>query len=425
MSARVTVAVDEGGAVAVKTASTPDEIAELAVEAERLRQASHPGVVVLLDHRRTPTGAELRTRFGGEPLDRWHGSLVRLAGLVAAVAADLGDLHDIGVVHGRLDGSHVLVGSNGRPRLCGFSPPPAEAVAADDVAALARLVDELAGRTAASERRGSVLWRRGPVADQRALAQIVARATDPVPSRRPRARNLANAVLAAIPGAELPPPESPPPRLDDPRFDAVFGDQTDATVDEVFDDRPWSSGPSDTTLERPDPAASRPIELPAATRRSLPRVALTTGVVGAAIVVASAVVLRAGPVPTGASAGAGDEITGTTLVTAALPPDVRIDGGVVEVDGERWAVGEPGDIVALGDWNCDGNDTPAAYRPATGDVFVFSGWAAGDRPVTVAPVAQVAGGRGLDAGRSDQPGGCDVPVVELPSGDQQSVEVPR
>jgi hypothetical protein len=421
MSARVTVAVDEGGAVAVKTATSADEVADLAVEAERLRQARHPGVVVLLDHQRIPTGAELRTRFAGEPLDRWHGTVIRLAGLVAAVAADLGDLHDIGVVHGRIEGSHVLVGSNGRPRLCGFSPPPAEATAADDVAALAELLSQLAERTAGAERRGPFLWRRGPVADQRAVAQIVARATDPVPSRRPSARSLANAILAAVPGAELPPPESARPPVDDPRFDSVFGDQTEASPADMFGDRPWSPLPPESTLERPAPPGTHRLSRPSVAPRSLPRVTLATGVIGAALVATCAVMLRGGAVAT----SAGEGVTDTTLVTAALPSSVHVDGGTVEMAGERWTVGEPGDLLAVGDWDCDGVTTPAAYRPATGEVFVFTDWATDGQPVTVEPVTLVVGGLGLAAASGQSPDGCDVPVVELPAGGQQLVEVPR
>src|SRR5262245_9355409 len=241
MSARVTVTADAGGAVAVKTATTTGEIDELADEAERLVRARHPGVVVVLDHRRTDAGAELRTRFAGDPLERWRGDLPRLAGLIAALAADLGDLHDLGIVHGRIDGSHVLVGSDGRPRLCGFSPPSDEATGEGDVAALAELFDHLVHRTRDTEHRAALPWRRRPVADQRAVAQIVAQATDPIPSRRPNARSLANLILAAFPGAELPPPEATPPQPPDPDrhdddFDAVFGDQTDATVDDIFGD---------------------------------------------------------------------------------------------------------------------------------------------------------------------------------------------
>jgi hypothetical protein len=421
MSARVTVAVDDGGAVAIKTATTPDEIAVLAVEAERLRQARHPGVVVLLDHRRTVDGAELLTRFAGEPIDRWQGPLVSLAGLVAAVAADLGDLHDIGVVHGRIDGSHVLVGANGRPRLCGFSTPPGEPIPADDVAALALLLGELVERTVSAERRTSLLWRRGPVADHKAVAQIVARATDPVPTRRPNARNLANAILAAIPGAELPPPEPPARPVDDHRFDAVFGDQTEAAVEDVFGDRPWSPPPIDITLERPQPTGARRVAHRAPEHRSLARVTLTTGLVGVALVALGAVVVRGGGA--GAGAGARRSTPDTTLATALVPPDVEIDHGVVQMAGERWRVGEPDDLVAVGDWDCDGVATPAAYRPGTGDVFVFSDWATDGRPLTVDAIAQVPGGRSLTTAPGRGPGGCDAPIVELPSGRKQVIEV--
>src|SRR5207248_72622 len=41
----------------------------------------------------------------------------------------------------------------------------------------------------------------------------------------------------------------------------------------------------------------------------------------------------------------------------------------------RYQLGPPGDILVLGDWDGDGRDTPALYRPATGDVFLFRGWA--------------------------------------------------
>src|SRR5204863_3836439 len=54
------------------------------------------------------------------------------AALVAAVAETVADLHAIGVIHGRIEPSHVLVAGGGRPILCGFAgggrvgttPPP-------------------------------------------------------------------------------------------------------------------------------------------------------------------------------------------------------------------------------------------------------------------------------------------------------------
>lgn len=41
----------------------------------------------------------------------------------------------------------------------------------------------------------------------------------------------------------------------------------------------------------------------------------------------------------------------------------------------RFRIGEPGDALLVGDWDCDGLDTPGLYRPATGETFLFDGWA--------------------------------------------------
>ena len=53
----------------------------------------------------------------------------------------------------------------------------------------------------------------------------------------------------------------------------------------------------------------------------------------------------------------------------------------------RFTLGEPGDIALLGDWQCRGNFTPAIYRPSTGQVFVFDGWANADRSRTSSSMA--------------------------------------
>lgn len=53
---------------------------------------------------------------------------------------------------------------------------------------------------------------------------------------------------------------------------------------------------------------------------------------------------------------------------------VTWSGTVLEVEGRRYQMGQPGDHVLLGDWNCDGRDTPALYR-VSGQVFVFDAWA--------------------------------------------------
>ena len=206
MSVHVTVAVDDSGLVAVKRATTDAEVERLRAEAFRLRRAGHPGVVTLVGHDRVPGGEELRLRYAGDPLARWRGSLAEVAGLGAAVAATLADLHDLGLVHGRVDAGHVLVGADGRPRLCGFSEP-GEATPADDVLALGRLVTTLVD-AADDGRRGplaAAFARAGGAAgERRALGRLLTRALDPEPGRRPSARALSTGILAAVPGAVPP-----------------------------------------------------------------------------------------------------------------------------------------------------------------------------------------------------------------------------
>lgn len=68
--------------------------------------------------------------------------------------------------------------------------------------------------------------------------------------------------------------------------------------------------------------------------------------------------------------------TTTTTAPAPLPsPSVPApDAPTIDHEGRRYAVGESGDVVVLGDWTCDGVPTPAVLRPETGEVAVFVGW---------------------------------------------------
>ena len=56
----------------------------------------------------------------------------------------------------------------------------------------------------------------------------------------------------------------------------------------------------------------------------------------------------------------------------------------------RFTIGRAGDIALLGDWHCRGEFTPAIYRPSTGQVFVFDGWANPDRALTSSSMAAAA-----------------------------------
>ncbi|MDP9402075.1 MAG: hypothetical protein M3P85_01805, partial [Actinomycetota bacterium] len=123
-------------------------------EAAALAVARHPGVVELVD----AADGTLRTRMvDGRPVDELAALPAgEVAGLAAAVATTLADLHDLGVVHGGIDATHVLMTADGRPVLCslGRGGDPA-----DDVAALGRLVSALLD-AAPPEARGGVRARR-------------------------------------------------------------------------------------------------------------------------------------------------------------------------------------------------------------------------------------------------------------------------
>lgn len=93
------------------------------------------------------------------------------------------------------------------------------------------------------------------------------------------------------------------------------------------------------------------------------------------------------------------------------PTQLGTPAAIVLADGRRFALGAPGDWFLIGDWDCDGETTPALYRPSTGDVFVFERWAA-DGPLESRPAhpTGVIDGRPRVVRRGD----CDHVVVDPP-----------
>jgi hypothetical protein len=213
MSVEVTVEVDQGTPLVIKRARSADGVAALQTEADRLRAAAHPGVVELVHAGPDGDGWVLRTRHAGPTLgpDR-HLSIERVAALVAALAETVADLHDLGIVHGRITPAHVVVGPRGRPRLCGLGPgadrhraPPEPA---DDVAALGRLLTHLVGADGEAEPIPERRWgrhRRWVGVTRRALLTLADQACADVPGHRPSARRLARAIVEAVPEARLGP----------------------------------------------------------------------------------------------------------------------------------------------------------------------------------------------------------------------------
>ncbi len=121
-----------------------------------------------------------------------------------------------------------------------------------------------------------------------------------------------------------------------------------------------------------------------------------------------------------------DPYPGTTVVpdssTKGMPADetsaeptysyLAEEGVLTMGDGARYQVGEPGDILVVGDWDCRGDSTPGLYRPRTGEVFLFDVWPTGDE-VTSRPAA-ATGITGGEAQVSGGPDGCDILTLTPP-----------
>ena len=110
-------------------------------------------------------------------------------------------------------------------------------------------------------------------------------------------------------------------------------------------------------------------------------------------------------------------------VTRALRADVdgdgceerlRLAGGVVDVGSSRWAINGHADDVASGDWDCDGRATLAFLDRGTGGVYRFDAWS-DENVLTVPLVAQVEGATDLHVAHRARPA-CDVLTVERAGG---------
>jgi hypothetical protein len=105
------------------------------------------------------------------------------------------------------------------------------------------------------------------------------------------------------------------------------------------------------------------------------------------------------------------------------PDALRYGDGLLEAGDVRWALGQAGDQVATGDWGCQGMRTVALFRPSTGEVFRFDGWAGPGHDLTATAVARVPGGQALRAADVDRDG-CHEAVVERSTGVAEVIRLP-
>lgn len=419
----VTVLSPNGRPLAVKKAVAPIDVERLRHEATVLGLLDHPGVVELVALEDTDDGTFLATRHAGTHSLASIGPLgdEQVAGLVGGAAATLADLHELGLVHGRIEPSHVLVGADGQPRLCGFAGagapgeipfpatprprahadpafPPGSALApATDVHGIGTVLKALLGDDVDPEpipdRRFTRPRDRSPWSGyhRRALLTLADQATADDPAERPTAQALADAIAATVPTAHLGAGADVAPRERRPRPAWVLrvGVAAIALAGAIL---LWVGVASLRGLEPRGPAAAGATvtSAPAATTPAAPRADCPV-------------------VDTSLAA----DVDGDGCLDA-----VTTDAGVLTVAGSRYELGDPGDTIVLGDWDCDGRATAALVRPSTGEAFLFAGWAepAADLVSYALPFLAPPGVPRADDADGD---GCSALVVDTPAGTEQ------
>ena len=321
-----------------KVAESNEDRTRLGREAAILRAVAHPAVVRVAG----VEGSEAPERLDRLRLHRVTGpSLAEsmcpprqiAAGWGAAVATVIGDLHELGFVHGAVTADHVLIDERGRPILCGFGragrvQEMGRSAADDDVRAVAQLVCGLLGPGHDRVRRAVRQWETGRR------------------RRRSGARALARALVHAVPDAAVMPIEVRRP-----------GDTQESGV--AFD--PAVGG---ETVERPLPSAGRK------------RRATALGLAG--LVAATGVALLASSL-----AGPGRD----RRASAVTGP---YNGYVLRAaPGER-------PLTVVGRWRC-GPARPAVLDTASGAIWTFAAWPTSGGPVRGTFVRRVPGASGLAA----------------------------
>jgi hypothetical protein len=311
-----------------------------------------------------------------------------IAGLGAAVATTVADLHALGFCHGGIEASHVLLDEAGRPVLCSLSRSKDTSTAADadrqrddDLRALAIMLLQLLPPDGAT-RVARVL---------RGLAS----------SRRPRLRRdaswLARQLMSMVPDARLPDP-------------GCAGELTPVSPAAGHDRVPARSGSPRRTRAVPPGR----------------RVGISLGV---GILVASVAVM-ADRVAASASSHRGTASKPSPASAVSEGPNVQasgpaespcpvvdngcvpisLPGGAVNGPSGRYVVGQPGDVVVTGRWGCGPTAFPAVLRPGTGAVWTFDSWATPNNPVVGRLAGRVASARSLRV--VPGPSGCDTLEVD-------------
>lgn len=363
-------------------------VAQLRDEAATLVALDHPAIAPLLDVVEEPTGRiALVTVYpaGGslqEVLDRRHGlPWPQVVHLGRRLASALAVAHGAGIVHGDVAPSTVLLGAEGEPRLGGFGT--GALYGRDDDASSDGDVHDL----------GVVMARA--LADRNDVPPGLAAVVERARGRHPAggfdsARSLQQALEATAPVDEPTPSWSPlGPSAPHRAHEHDTGELVEpagrrrsrsgvvramlaglAVVALLVAGGIWVARDGGDTAAT---AAAPGDQVEAAPRRPEPRCAQVEDPAGQGQVLEADVDGRGCSLPLVVTE---ELVDGEATVVLMVPTDAGAAAG-------RYALGAVGDEVVVGDWDCDGTDTPAVVRHDSGEVFHFDGY--GELSPTRAP----------------------------------------
>ena len=438
--------VDAGGrVVAYKRIAVADETtaAQVRDEITALAALDHPNAIRIFDvvEDSGAVAIVMQHAAGGSLAERLqhHGALRAgdAATVLIGIADALASAHAAGILHGDIKPSNILFTSDGHPLLSDFGaallptdgsggvPVSSTPEYLDPLVALGQPYDDRSDVYALGVVAFEMLTGRRPVPGEpaptagaaadpvaAALSQVISAALSPEPLQRPPSAAALRDTLRdclSVPAASVmpaPPVAAPARRMEPPT--RTFGPRPPATP-AVAPMRcvPW---------RRISAVAVAMVLVP-----SLLVVALRGGAAEAKPAATAVATARLQAAPrtcphTPPAPVSGDVRHGDLAGTGCLSW-LRVRSGTVEavLPGRkrllRVRVGGRGDQVLLGDWDCDGSDTVAVYRPSSGVVFEFSAWPSG---------SALNSGRGIDTGvdrgvasvASQQ--GCDEVVIKPP-----------
>ena len=439
----------------LRAGGSPAELTRMRREATVLTELDHPHIVRVLEVLHDGDGVALAMQFapGGSLADLLAERGRLTPGQVVAVAAPVADAlasaHRRGVLHGDVKPANVLFTSDGEPLLTDFgvartlgqvtsdhisgtaeylAPELLDGAQPDlraDIYSLGVLCYEaLAGRPPYTGAVPLAVARAADAGVHEPLDAVpdvplpLARAVERAMARRPEDRfasadELARALRTTVPAGEarIPGPATVRPR----------DDEAGTGLTRTFGPRP----------PRPEESA------PAGGRR---RVVVLAAV---ALAAAGLIGLLRGPL----ASGGDDPAPPVDCPDAPIPglgseaPDAQVVEGDVAGDGctvvgvygarsmadgstamvlgitldgrpEEIQLGAVGDQLVLGDWDCDGADTPALYQAASGVVHYFDVWPSVEQqsyPPSGTEQVAVGGTASLAAGEDD---GCDRVAVD-------------